>query len=413
MTTSAWAKPGAWALESEESESMEAEAPPAAQKTTEKPQSDFPSLALAASAKTSKKKKSQPLSLAEFTTGKQVAYSAKPRSAIIDSSRGLTPDELLRLPTGPRERTAEELERGRGSLGGGFQSYGRDRADRGPRREAFDDDARGGRMPPPPSRADEIDDWGATKRQMAPPASQERRSSNFFSDSQSRADESDNWGASKKSFVPSMEPRRLVGGFENFRERESLADEVDNWTSAKKSFAPSVEPRRSGGGFENYREREGSRVGSRFDSSCQREREEGGQRPRLVLQPRTLPVGDGDGPVVLQLRAKVSNPLGEGDGPVVLQPRAKVSNPFGEARPREEVLAEKGQDWKKIAEQLDSMKIKDTVHKELSDGVSVERGGEGGFIRRPFGMGNGVGGMARERTERSWRKPEPIEVASG
>ncbi|RYR34533.1 hypothetical protein Ahy_A10g049480 [Arachis hypogaea] len=38
--------------------------------------------------------------------------------------------------------------------------------------------------------------------------------------------------------------------------------------------------------------------------------------------------------------------------------KPKGPSPFGEARPREEVLAEKGHDWKKIDEQLESMKIK-------------------------------------------------------
>ncbi|KAG6592244.1 Eukaryotic translation initiation factor 4B3, partial [Cucurbita argyrosperma subsp. sororia] len=33
--------------------------------------------------------------------------------------------------------------------------------------------------------------------------------------------------------------------------------------------------------------------------------------------------------------------------------RSKSSNPFGEARLREEVLAEKGQDWKKLDEELE------------------------------------------------------------
>ncbi|KAF4373635.1 hypothetical protein F8388_025329 [Cannabis sativa] len=43
--------------------------------------------------------------------------------------------------------------------------------------------------------------------------------------------------------------------------------------------------------------------------------------------------------------------------------KPKGSNPFGKARPREEVLAEKGQDWKKIDDQLESLKIKEVNEK--------------------------------------------------
>ena len=58
--TSAWAKPGAWALDSEEhEEELKQETPPAP------PTSDFPDLMTAAATKT-KKKKGQTLSLGEF-----------------------------------------------------------------------------------------------------------------------------------------------------------------------------------------------------------------------------------------------------------------------------------------------------------------------------------------------------------
>ncbi|KAG4979414.1 hypothetical protein JHK85_033372 [Glycine max] len=102
-----------------------------------------------------------------------------------------------------------------------------------------------------------------------------------------------------------------------------------------------------------------------------------GGRPKLVLQPRTVSVSD------------------EGvDGNNAGKP--KGVNPFGEARPREQVLAEKGQDWKKIDEQLESVKIK-------------EASGGDGFGKRGFGSSNGGGGRAtlpESRTERSWRKPQ-------
>jgi hypothetical protein len=43
------------------------------------------------------------------------------------------------------------------------------------------------------------------------------------------------------------------------------------------------------------------------------------------------------------------------------KPASRGSNPFGEARPREDVLAEKGQDPRKIDEQLEAMKKKEAT----------------------------------------------------
>ncbi|KAF7848681.1 hypothetical protein BT93_L1740 [Corymbia citriodora subsp. variegata] len=88
----------------------------------------------------------------------------------------------------------------------------------------------------------------------------------------------------------------------------------------------------------------------------------GSSRPKLNLQPRTMVVCDG---------------AGSGSGAVA---KPKASSPFGEARPREEVLKEKGLDWKEIDEKLDTMKIK-----EVDTGDKAE----GSFGRRSFGSGNG------------------------
>ncbi|KAL0348480.1 UNVERIFIED_CONTAM: Eukaryotic translation initiation factor 4B3 [Sesamum angustifolium] len=111
----------------------------------------------------------------------------------------------------------------------------------------------------------------------------------FFSDSQSRADEVDNW-ASKKSFVPS-EPRRYEkrGGF-GLESGNGGADS-SNWVKRKEE-----EGRKTGGAFDSLRERKGGFESNRVDSeSWGRKREEGngGSRPRLNLQPRTLPVDEG------------------------------------------------------------------------------------------------------------------------
>ncbi|CAA0827703.1 glycine-rich protein [Striga hermonthica] len=347
---SAWAKPGAWALDAEENESellkqhQEDDAAAGAG-------ADFPSLS---AAKTKKKKKQQALSLQEFF---------KPEAA---QGKGLTQDELLALPTGPRQRTAEELDRGK--LGGGFRNYGGGIRDEQPRRG-------GGFNREPsreftPSRADETDNWATGKR--SPVGFGERRErgerGGFFGDSQSRADEVDNW-ASKKSFVPS-EPRRHEkrGGFG--LESGNGGSDSDNWLKRKEEERPRV-----GGSFDSLRDRRG---GSDADSETWgRKRDESGVgfgsgRPKLNLQPRTLPVGEG----------QKDEFLGSA--------KPKSSNPFGAARPREEVLKEKGQDWKEIEEKLESMKVKEAAP------VGP---------KRSFWSGNG-----RERPhveeKNAWRKPE-------
>lgn len=160
----------------------------------------------------------------------------------------------------------------------------------------------------------------------------------MFFDSQSRADESDSW-TSNKSSVPS-EGRRFDGGFE------------------------------SRGGFE-------SNGGGADSDNWGKKREEGsdGARLRLNLQPRKTLVGE------------VQSEIGTGKG--------RGSNPFGDARPREEVLREKGQDWKEVDEKLESMKIKEVDEK---------------FGKRSFRSGNGRGRMSEDRFERSWRKPDSADI---
>nr|DAD22396.1 TPA_asm: hypothetical protein HUJ06_023859 [Nelumbo nucifera] len=392
-TVSAWAKPGEWALDSEEHESMELlQKQQASEKENASENSnghydlayqqphlapDFPSLAAAAATK-SKKKKGQTFSLAEFSSGKSVTHGSA-KVAQFNLAKGLTAEELLILPTGPRERTAEELER---SSSRGFRSYGsagmHDNG-RGTRYSNGDDaskprwgssrnsdDPRGNHSfnrESAPSRADETDDWGAAKKSVAATPASERRDRNGFFDSHSRADESESW-LSNKGFIPS-EGRRggSGGGFENPRDRR--------------------------GGFEMF-QKDSSNRGVVDSESWGKKREEnnGSGRPMLVLQPRTLPVNNGDQ---------------QQPGPGITT-RAKGSSPFGEARPREEVLAEKGQDWKKIDEQLESVKIKDInnggpLH---NDGLSLGK--------KSFGTGNGRVSLPEDRTERSWRKTDSADV---
>ncbi|GER50285.1 glutamyl-tRNA(Gln) amidotransferase subunit A [Striga asiatica] len=359
-TVSAWAKPGAWALDAEENEtellSQHREDAAAAinGRSNTGGAADFPSLSAAAAVtKTKKKKKPQTVSLQEFV---------KPEAT---QPKGLTQDELLALPTGPRQRTAEELDRNK--LGGGFRSYGVGIRDEQPRRQGgFNREAD---REFAPSRADETDNW-ATGKKSSPAGFGDRRDrgerGGFFTDSQSRADGVDNW-ASKKSFVPS-EPRRLEkrGGFG--LESGNSGSESDNWLKRKEDERP-----RPGSSFDSLRERRG--VSDADSESWGRKRDEssvGGGRPKLNLQPRTLPVGEGQ-------KEEVAGMV-----------KPKSSNPFGEARPREEVLKEKGQDWKEIEEKLESMKVKEVA--------SVGP-------KRSFWNGNG---RERPRVEEqnAWRKSE-------
>nr|DAD40329.1 TPA_asm: hypothetical protein HUJ06_014652 [Nelumbo nucifera] len=394
-TVSAWAKPGAWALDSEEHEAMELLQQQQKDDASEKSDghidyasnsnpthqqpltSDFPSLSVAAATK-SKKKKGQTFSLAEFNTGNSVTYGSA-KAAQSNLAKGLTTDELLMLPTGPRERTAEELER---ASSRGFRSYGSGGMHENGRGSRYSngDDASNPRWgssrvsdeprrngsfhrEPAPSRADEIDDWGAAKKSVAAPPPFERRERSGFFDSQSRADESDSW-VTNKTFVLS-EGRRVGsgGGFENHRDRR--------------------------GGFEMFQKE--SSLGSGADSDSwgkKREEGNGSGRPRLVLQPRTLPLSNGD----------------QQQPGSVTTTKSKGLNPFGEARPREEVLAEKGQDWKKIDEQLESMKIK-----EVKNGGPAHSDGPS-FGKKNFGTGDGRTSLPEDRTERSWRKTDSVDV---
>uniref|UniRef100_A0A5B7ARG2 Eukaryotic translation initiation factor 4B3 n=1 Tax=Davidia involucrata TaxID=16924 RepID=A0A5B7ARG2_DAVIN len=407
-TVSAWAKPGAWALDSEEHETellqqqkeetdSDFNGSDASGRREPAALADFPSLSAAAATKT-KKKKGQTISLAEFTT----FGTAKPAQTY--QAKGLTTEDIMMLPTGPRERTAEELDRSR--LGGGFRSYGSNGYDRN--RYSNSDESSNPRWGSSrvsdeprstkdlaPSRADEIDDWAAAKKSTVGNGFErrERGERGGFFDSQSKADESDSW-VSNKSFVPS-EGRRFGssgGAFDSLRERrggfESNGSGTDSDTWGKKKeeegrkFGDSFKERR--GGFES------ALNGGADSDNWGKKREEGSGagRPRLNLQPRTLPVGDG-----LQ---NGSESLG----------KPKGSNPFGEARPREEVLKEKGHDWKEIDEKLESVKIK-----EMGSGGTVTTDGPS-FGKRSFGSGNGRASLSEDRpeSERSWRKTDSVDV---
>ncbi|XP_050388317.1 eukaryotic translation initiation factor 4B3 [Argentina anserina] len=387
--SSPWAKPGAWALDSEEHEAAELEQQQQHQAKIEaQPLADFPSLSAAAAAKPKKKNKPQKVSLAEFS----VFGGPKPPAEPV----GLTHEDRLVLPTGPRERTAEELEKGR--LGGGFKSYGADRNREdssskwgSQRREGgggfgkeSDRDA--------PSRADEVDDWGAGKKSV--PEKRERVGFGFGS--QSKADESDSWVTNKTSSFSSEGRRPGGGGFDRDRK---VGFGSNGGGADSESWGRKREEVNGGGGFERER-----KVGLGFNSNGggadseswgRREESNGGTesngRPRLKLQPRTLPVTLPPPPPVVS--SNESLPVA-----VEIVPRPKGANPFGAARPREDVLAEKGKDWKKIDKELEAVKLKE------KEAVAAE--GES-FGKRSFGMGNGRPG---DRTDGVWRKPAVAEA---
>ncbi|CAN8276691.1 unnamed protein product [Cochlearia groenlandica] len=408
--SSVWSKPGAWALESEQHEEAELKQQSLAssKQTTVAgggDSADFPSLAAAATTKT-KKKKGQTISLAEFA-----AYGTA-KAAPTPQTERLTQAELVSLPTGPRERSAEELDRSK--LGGGFRSYGSG--------NRYGDDSSNN------SR------WGSSSRVSE---DGERRGGLGFNresggrdSGPSRADENDNWAAAKKPLGGNGFDRRDriggggSGGGGGFFESQSKADEVDSWVSTKPSSEP---PRRFGGGgsggggdrfekrgsFESLSRTRDTQFGGGSDSDTWGRRREdngggdnngvqpppslggGGSRPRLVLQPRTLPV------TVMEVKPVVEV---KPESPVfVIVDKPKGANPFGNARPREEVLAEKGQDWKEIEEKLEAEKLKDVV-------AAVEKPDERSQGKIGFGLGNGV--RKDDRTERSWRKSEESEVGA-
>ncbi|KAK3027731.1 hypothetical protein RJ639_042471 [Escallonia herrerae] len=150
------------------------------------------------------------------------------------------------------------------------------------------------------------------------------------------ADESDSW-VSNKSFVPSTGARRFGsngGGFDTHRERRwgfesngggGGADSEDRW--GKKEITG------TGGAFDSLRERRGGVGGGGDLDNWKREEgsESGGGRPRLNLQPRSMAVDQ---------QSKTAAAV-----------KPKGSNPFGNARPSEENLKEKGQDWKESLDQ--------------------------------------------------------------
>ncbi|KAE8719304.1 Sulfur E2 [Hibiscus syriacus] len=287
-----WGRIGAWAAEAEREEEEERAAAEAAVPTAES--QNFPSLKEAARAKPKNKK----MTLSEFNKG---TYSSSGGGGLggarVTEQNRLTHEEMMLLPTRPKERSSEELQYER--LGGGFSSYGRSGPGAGrvcvTVKIALDPGAPEG---------------GSTEVLVKNDGVRRLRQSRYGglgtggSGGFSKADEVDNWTAGKRS-----NPTRSSTFGSGFRDS---GPEPDRW-SRSGVRDPGPEPDRwSRGGS-------GGGGGIRED------------RPILVLDP----------------------PRGEVNELVV---KTNRSNLFGAAKPREEVLAKKGLDWKKLDSEIEAKK---------------------------------------------------------
>uniref|UniRef100_A0A0E0CMT5 Uncharacterized protein n=1 Tax=Oryza meridionalis TaxID=40149 RepID=A0A0E0CMT5_9ORYZ len=340
---------GAWALDAEraEEEERESAAAPA-------PAAGFPSLreaAAGAAAGKSKKKKGTTLSLSEFTTY-GAAAGRRPAAAAAEP-KGLTPHEMMMLPTGPRERSAEELDRSR--LGGGFRSYGS-----GERRGGFDDDGRRGG----PGREADLD-------------------------MPSRADESGNWSLNKKSFTPSPADSGArsrygsLGGGAPAASSFGRADDDSDWSRGKKPMPmPSRYPSLgSGGGGGGFRDSPTSTDSDRWSRAAPLPPHNGErERPRLVLDP---PKRDASATPTPPAEAARSRP-----------------SPFGAARPREDILAEKGLDWRKMETEIDHKTSRPTSSQSSRPGSA--------HSSRPGSPGSQTSAVGSEGAPRARPKVNPF-----
>ncbi|XP_020580127.1 eukaryotic translation initiation factor 4B1-like [Phalaenopsis equestris] len=337
-----WSRVGAWALETERAEAEEPALTDADSYT--KTMESFPTLNEAAASgefsKHKKKKKGISFTLSEFATGTYVGPGGAHRGPTCES-KGLTAGEMLLLPTGPRERTADEIEHSR--FRGGFRSYG------------YGGDA-------PPRRVNDLPHRASDRDQT------------------SRADEVDNWASVKKPFPMDLSRQARSGSLGT-----SKADEVDDWSAGKKAFAPLSGHSGFGSGMHS------DHLG-RGNASLSRNGER--ERPRLVLDP---PKRDSE-----------SQPE-----PAPAPARSR-SNPFAAARPREEVLAEKGLDWRKMESEIEMKKANSYSSRSSSSqssrpGSSDSKASEEGGVVKPRHKVNPFGDakpreVLLEEKGMDWRK---------
>ena len=310
-----WGGIGAWADEAERADEEQAA-----------DAQSFPSLKEAASSKSKKKKK---MTLSEFTKG----------------SVGLTREQTIQLPTGPRQRSEDEMQRG--GIGGGFSSYGgrssgggmsRDRDDSngswgGGRRGygGFEDDQRGASRVsdfPQQSRADEADDWGKGKKSL--PVFDQGRQGRYGGGVGSGG--GGNFGGGNSYGGGGGGGRYGGGGGGSYGGGFSKAEEVGNWGEGKSQASLTKSSTFGSGNRDSVPETE--RWARGVSSGGVQE-----ERRRLVLEPRKVVVDSGVSETQTENAVKTSKP-----------------SPFGAARPREQVLAEKGLDWKKLDSEIEAKK---------------------------------------------------------
>lgn len=332
-----WANIGAWAADAEQAEAEEREAAAAAAESN-----SFPSLKEAVTAAKPKKKK--PMSLMEFNA-----------AAASSAHTGLTPNEMLRLPTGPKERSPEEMqfnEGGRWGGGGGRRSYGGG--------GGFDDEraVHPSRVSDPdqPSRADEVDNWASVKRTL--PSVDSGRQNRYGSlGGGSRAEEVDNWAVGKKQPIAAAAARSPAFG-SGFRES---GPEPDRWARGDRSERPTDRPRLV---LDPPRINEGVAKANPFGAARPREEvlaEKGldWKKIDLEIEAKKTPTSEHSGGS-RPSSAHSTRSEGPTETTAAVKARPKV-NPFGDAKPREVLLEERGQDWKKIDLELEHRRVDRSV----------------------------------------------------
>lgn len=430
---------GDWAAEAERAEEEEKARAAAADSA---PPEAFPSLSESVVAKPRKKKQQQTFTISEFTFGKSVSHGSRTRA--ISDSRGLTTQEMMMLPTGPRDRSGEEALHG--GLGGAFPDYrgGGDHRG-GPDRFVQERDRSTGysggyerereasgflrdRDRDEPSRADDSHDWSSSKRAFFPQGGGydvERRGSHDGVERRgsrqanadlppSRADEVENWGLVKKSLplVDARPSRRNDDTRQQFR-----ADGGDNWASSKKAISPPVveivrgqsradeaanwlSSKRVPAERRDLQPQEtNADAPSHWGRPMQQQAPENSQRRPVVLAPRSHPRSPSPPPG--HMNADVSNALPP------LGPKLKP-NPFGFARPREEVLANRGPDVPRVenepgAKERDSRPSSSHSSRPGTPEVSVEPVVKPRLKVNPFGNAKPREVLLQERGK-DWRK---------
>ncbi|MEW5307692.1 MAG: hypothetical protein WDW36_010070 [Sanguina aurantia] len=352
---------------------------------------DFPSLGEAVKAPQLKKKKQfgAKVDLATFNKTPAPA-SAGSGPMRVGPSRATEKDILMSLPTGSTGRV-DGAEGAAPGLGGGFTTYGGQAREGGYRRKDDMDEMRAPRESElmGPSRAEEVDDWATTRKFVAGEASGGRGggfggggggSSRDFGDRPPRpegsSDAVDDWGKERKFEASAARPSGGggSGGGGSFGDRPerrgyeprpvSKADDQDEWGSSRTfaaSAAPAEREQRRGFNFsdnpaaarpadaeDRWARRAAAAAADDSAAAPAPSTSQPADRPRLQLAARTKPIENPLPPLApSSLSAGGGSETAAAAAPAPTRPVEAPkprSNPFGAARPREEVLKEKGVD---------------------------------------------------------------------